>query len=94
MTISYLQPNQPDVLEVIANLSNDAVFTPPRVVNDVLDLLPEVVWTNPELRWLDPCSKTGVFPREVTKRLMEGLSQVIPDETERLTHILSNMVCF
>jgi hypothetical protein len=92
MTISYLQPNQPDVLEVIANLSNDAVFTPPRVVNDVLDLLPEEVWTNPELRWLDPCSKTGVFPREVTKRLMEGLSQVIPDETERLTHILSNMV--
>jgi site-specific DNA-methyltransferase (adenine-specific) len=88
----YTRPSQPDVLEVIANLSNDAVFTPPRVVNAVLDLLPEHVWHDPTLRWLDPGSKTGVFPREITNRLMIGLAQVMPDENERLTHILSNMV--
>lgn len=92
MTVEYLQANQPDILEVIANLSNDAVFTPPRVVNAVLDLLPEVVWTDPGLRWLDPGSKTGVFPREITKRLMVGLAEVIPDEMARLEHILTNMV--
>lgn len=88
----YVRPSQPDVLEVIANLSNDAVFTPPRAVNAVLDLLPSHVWNDPNLRWLDPGSKTGVFPREITKRLMIGLVDVIPHEQERLTHILKNMV--
>ncbi len=92
MTADYLQGNQPDILEVIANLSNDAVFTPPRVVNAVLDLLPAEVWTDPTLRWLDPASKTGVFPREITKRLMVGLADEIPDEGERLRHILTEMV--
>lgn len=92
MTADYLQANQPDILEVIANLSNDAVFTPPRVVNAVLDLLPAEVWTDPTLRWLDPGAKTGVFPREITKRLMVGLASAIPDETERLHHILTEMV--
>ena len=82
----------PDILEVIADLSNDEVFTPPKVANAVLDLLPEDVWTNPDLRWLDPATKTGVFLREVTKRLMVGLEPAIPDEGERLTHILTNMV--
>jgi site-specific DNA-methyltransferase (adenine-specific) len=88
----YLQANQPDILEVIANLSNDAVFTPPKVANAVLDLLPSEVWTDPTLRWLDPAAKTGVFPREITKRLMIGLAGVIPNEQERLRHILTEMV--
>lgn len=82
----------PDILEVIADLSNDEVFTPPKVASAVLDLLPEDVWTNPDLRWLDPGAKTGVFLREITKRLLVGLAPAIPDEQERLTHILTNMV--
>jgi site-specific DNA-methyltransferase (adenine-specific) len=92
MTAEYLTANHPDILEVIANLSNDAVFTPPRVVNAVLDLLPTEVWTDPALRWLDPGAKTGVFPREITRRLMVGLTDAIPDETARLEHVLTNMV--
>lgn len=92
MPAEYLNANQPDILEVIANLSNDAVFTPPKVVNAVLDLLPAEVWTDPSLRWLDPGSKTGVFPREITKRLMVGLAEAIPDDEERLHHILTKMV--
>lgn len=92
MTVEYHAPSQPDILEVIADLSNDEVRTPPSVANAVLDLLPEEVWTNPELRWLDPGAKTGVFLREVTKRLMVGLEAEIPDEKERLTHILQKQV--
>ena len=92
MSTDYLAPSQPDILEVIANLSNDAVFTPPRMVNAVLDLLPAEVWSDPTLRWLDPGTKTGVFPREITKRLMAGLAEAIPDETARLEHILREMV--
>jgi len=92
MTADYLRANQPDILEVIANLSNDAVFTPPRVVNAVLDLLPTEVWSDPTLRWLDPGAKTGVFPREITKRLMVGLADAIPSEEARLSHILTEMI--
>lgn len=92
MTTDYLHPSQPDILEVISSLSNDAVFTPPRIANAVLDLLPDEVWTDPTLRWLDPGCKTGVFPREITKRLMAGLAKAMPDEAARVEHVLSNMV--
>lgn len=92
MTADYLQASQPDILEVISNLSSDEVFTPPKVANAVINLLPAEVWTDPTLRWLDPGCKTGIFPREITKRLMIGLTDVIPDETQRLDHILTEMV--
>ncbi len=77
---------------MIASLSNDAVFTPPGVVNEVLNLLPNEVWTDPTFRWLDPAAKTGVFPREIAKRLMVGLVKTISDDLVRLEHILSQMI--
>lgn len=92
MTILLADAGSPDILEVIADLSNDEVFTPPRVANAVLDLLPEHVWSDPDLRWLDPGCKTGVFLREAAKRLMVGLAEAFPDEQERLEHILTNML--
>ena len=58
--------------EVISNLSSDEVFTPPPVANAVLDLLPEDVWSDPSLRWLDPGAKTGVFLREAARRLVNA----------------------
>ncbi len=82
----------PDVLEVIADLSNDEVFTPPAIARSVLDLLPAEIWTDPNARFLDPATKTGVFLREITRRLMGGLSALIPDEDERLRHILTTQV--
>lgn len=84
--------SQPDILEVIADLSNDEVFTPPKVANAVLDLLPVEVWSDPDLRWIDPGCKTGVFLREAARRLMIGLADKIPDETMRLDQILRNML--
>lgn len=92
MRTEYLDTSHPDILEVIANLSNEQVFTPPKIANAILDLLPKEVWRNPNLRWLDPGTKTGVFLREATKRLMIGLSDSIPSEEERLDHILTNMI--
>jgi site-specific DNA-methyltransferase (adenine-specific) len=82
----------PDVLSCLANLSNDEVFTPPTVVNDMLDLLPIELWINPKITFLDPVSKSGVFLREITKRLDKGLENVIPDKQERINHILKNQV--
>lgn len=68
----------PDVLTCLANLSNDEVFTPPVVVNRMLDLLPAELWRNPDARFLDPVSKTGVFLREIAKRLMWGCASGFP----------------
>lgn len=62
----------PDVLSCLANLSNDEVFTPPEVVNQMLDLLPEEIWHDREATFLDPACKSGVFLREIAKRLIEA----------------------
>lgn len=78
----------PDVLSCLANLSNDEVFTPPDVVNKMLDLLPQELFSNPNATFLDPACKTGVFLREIAKRLLVGLKNKIPNLQERIDHIL------
>ena len=83
---------RPDILNCLANLSSDEVFTPPVVANNMLDLLPSWVWCDSTLRWLDPCTKSGVFLREVARRLMLGLTDEIQDELERQNHIYRNML--
>lgn len=82
----------PDVLTCLANLSNDEVFTPPNLANDILDLLPQELWSNPNAKFLDPVSKSGVFLREMGKRLMKGLENQIPDKQERINHIYSKQL--
>jgi len=77
----------PDVLSCLANLSNDEVFTPPDVVNDMLDMLPQELFQNPDTTFLDPACKTGVFLREIAKRLIKGLEPQFPDLQERIDHI-------
>lgn len=82
----------PDVLSCLANLSNDEVFTPPEVVNQMLDMLPEELFRNPDTKFLDPACKTGVFLREIAKRLIKGLEWQIPDLQERIDHIFHNQL--
>lgn len=82
----------PDVLSCLANLSNDEVFTSPQLANKMLDLLPEEIWHDSSVTFLDPFTKTGVFLREITKRLIKGLEDEIPDLQERIDHILNKQV--
>ena len=82
----------PDVLSCLANLSNDEVFTPPTVVNQMLDTLPSELWSNPQVTFLDPVCKTGIFLREIAKRLMVGLKDKIPDVQERANHIFTKQL--
>ena len=77
----------PDVLSCLANLSNDEVFTPPEIVNQMLDMLPQELFKNPDTTFLDPACKTGVFLREIAKRLIKGLEPQFPDLQERIDHI-------
>ncbi len=96
-----LQGHNPDVLTCIANLSNDEVFTPPEFANQMLDTLAqswassnggENIWSNKEVTFLEPCTKSGVFLREIVKRLNDGLTKELPDLTERINHILTKQV--
>ena len=82
----------PDVLSCLANLSSDEVFTPPTVANDMLDLLPQELFSNPDTKFLDPACKSGVFLREIAKRLRDGLEHQIPDLNERMEHIFKNQL--
>lgn len=82
----------PDVLSCLANLSNDEVFTPPEIVNQMLDMLPQELFSNPDTTFLDPACKTGVFLREIAKRLIKGLETQIPDLQERVDHIFHNQL--
>lgn len=93
--------HNPDVLTCIANLSNDEVFTPPEMVSAMLDMVAEAwaadhggenLWANPDVTFLDPFTKTGVFLREITRRLVEGLEAQIPDLQERVNHVLTKQV--
>jgi len=96
-----LRNRNPDVLTCIANLSNDEVFTPPELANRMLDALTEAwahehgganLWADKTVTYLDPCTKSGVFLREITKRLVAGLADEIPDLQERVDHILTKQV--
>ena len=96
-----LKGRNPDVLSCIANLSNDEVFTPPELANRMLDTLTETwaesndganLWENSSVKFLDPCTKSGVFLREIAKRLIAGLEGEIPDLQERVNHILMRQV--
>lgn len=82
----------PDVLNCIANLSNDEVFTPPTLANQVLDMLPQELFTSPKTTFLDPFTKSGVFLREIVKRLDHGLELQIPDRQQRIDHIMHKQV--
>lgn len=96
-----LLSRNPDVLTCIANLSNDEVFTPPEFANRMLDTLADAwardhsgasVWADKSVRFLDPFTKSGIFLREITKRLTEGLKDEIPDLQDRVDHILTQQV--
>jgi site-specific DNA-methyltransferase (adenine-specific) len=96
-----LRGRNPDVLTCIANLSNDEVFTPPEFANRMLGTLTEAwaaanngadIWSDASVRFLDPCTKSGVFLREITSRLNKGLAAQIPDLQERVDHILTKQV--
>jgi site-specific DNA-methyltransferase (adenine-specific) len=96
-----LRGRNPDVLTCIANLSNDEVFTPPEFANRMLDTLAEAwsaanngadIWSDSTVRFLDPCTKSGVFLREITSRLTKGLASELPEVQDRVDHILTNQV--
>ena len=83
---------KPDILTCLANLSNDEVFTPPSLANQILDMLPQELFESKDTKFLDPACKSGIFLREIARRLMKGLEKIIPDEQERRNHIFTKQI--
>ena len=81
-----------DILNCLANLSSDEVFTSPELANKMLDLLPQELFSSSKTTFLDPCCKSGVFLREIAKRLLKGLEKEIPDLQKRIDHIMSKQL--
>lgn len=91
--MSFLEElHKPDILDCISHLSSDEVFTPPKLVNEILDILPQELFKVPNTKFLDPCCKSGVFLREIAKRLINGLADKIPNLEDRLEHIFKNQL--
>lgn len=84
--------HNPDILTCLANLSADEVFTPPKLAAAMLDILPQELFQRPDTTFLDPVCKSGVFLREIARRLNEGLKEQMPDEQARINHILTQQV--
>ena len=72
--------------------SNGEVFTPEKLINEMLDQLPEKIWSDGEWKWFDPAIGTGQFMIIVYRRLMKGLPNDIPDDAERKNHIIKSML--
>src|ERR1700730_7517756 len=96
-----IRGRNPDVLMCIANLSNDEVFTPPNIANRMLDAVAAAwsaghnganLWADSKVTFLDPVTKSGVFLREIAKRLIEGLEDEIPDLEGRVDHVLTHQL--
>lgn len=87
-----IERHTPDILNCLANLSSDEVFTSPELANQMLDLLPQELFSSPETTFLDPCCKSGVFLREIAKRLLKGLETQIPDLQKRIDHIMNKQL--
>lgn len=90
-----------DVIKIMAKFVKDGeierkkfgeVMTPLELVKEMLNTLPKEVWSNPNLKWLDPCNGAGTFPYVVIYKLMNGLSEWEPDTEKRYKHIVENMI--
>jgi len=68
------------------------VMTPITLVEEILDILPSDVWSNPNLKWLDPCNGVGTFPSIVVQRLMKGLETFEKNPIKRYRHIIEEMI--
>jgi site-specific DNA-methyltransferase (adenine-specific) len=50
------------------------------------------IWADSKVTFLDPCTKSGVFLREIATRLIKGLEAEIPDLQARVDHILTKQL--
>jgi len=84
--------NRIEALKHLYSPAADEVYTPIELVNEVLNKMPEEIWSDPNKTFCDPCVKEGAWTAAIFIKLMKGLSTIIKDENERKNHIIKNMI--
>ena len=86
--------NRLELMNVLPSEACGEVFTRADVANNVLKLLKAKpgVFSNPNYRFLDIYTKSGVFLLLIYSELMQGLVGAIPDPELRSQHILGKMI--
>ena len=89
------ESQEEDIFDYIPPQQTNQIFTPKKVVKMMIDKLQEESpedFTNPDKTFADLYMKSGLYITEIVKRLYAGLEDKIPDENERLKHILEHQV--
>ncbi len=84
-----------DIFSYIPPQRSNQIFTPRRVVNQMLDILEQYnpgIFTDPALTFCDLYVKSGLYLTETAKRLFKGLVNAIPDENARIRHIFERQL--
>lgn len=93
---NYFDENQEeDIFDYVPPQQTNQIYTPKRLVVEMIDQL-EVedpkVFKDPNRTFADLYMKSGLYITEIVKRLYVGLEEIIPDDPERIKHILENQV--
>jgi len=63
--------------------NTNTICTPFPLIEEILDRLPKEVWTNRDLKWLDPACGRGAFLLAIKNRLLAGIEE---------KHVVENML--
>ena len=78
----------------VAKNDHGEVFTPFKLINEMLNTLPAEYWSDPNKTWIDPAAGIGNFQFAIYDRLYIGLKKVIPDNDKRKKHIIEKMLYY
>lgn len=91
------ETHKEDIFDYIPPQKNNQIFTPKKVVKEMVDLLENEnpgCFDNPDHTFIDLYMKSGMYIAEIVKRLYNSpkLAAVYPDRNDRLNHIFAKQV--
>ena len=95
---NYFDPEvKRDIFDYIPAQKTNQIFTPRKVVNQMLDLLEKEnpgCFDNKDFTFINPYMKSGLYVAEIVKRLYrsEKIKEAFPDDRDRLNHIFGKQV--
>ena len=82
--------------DLTTNIENKVNFgeihTDFSLIEEMMDLIPEHYFENPNLKWLDPGCGFGYFSMILFKKLNRALKKVLPNDEIRKYHIIKKMI--
>lgn len=93
----FAETSEEDIFDYIPPQKTNQIFTPKKVVQMMVDQLVETephIFESPDKTFVDFYMKSGLYITEIVKRLYRNkvLKSIIPDDKERVKHILECQV--